>query len=97
MRKIQINAVVWTMFLAIPMTALAISLAYYLTDHLDDMVRSLTQTGAASTLGGLGWLAEFSARWPELAGMVVGQLVLMLILVVVRRSSMAEKTPVEQK
>jgi hypothetical protein len=92
MKKVQITAVIWTMFLAIPMTALAISLAYYLTDHLDEMVQSLAQLGAAGTLGGLGWLAEFSARWPELVGMVVGQLVLMLILVFVRKNNLAENT-----
>lgn len=96
MRKVQFTAVFWTLFLAVPLTALGISLAAYLTDHLAEMVNSLIASSVASTLGGLGWLAEFSARWPEVAGMVVGQLVIMLILVIVRREKLAEgKTPRE--
>jgi hypothetical protein len=87
MRKVQMTAVFWTLFLAVPFTALSISLAAYLTEHLGEMLNSITAVG---TLGGLGWLAEFSARWPEIAGMIVGQLVIMLILIVVRRDKMAE-------
>ncbi len=94
MRKVQFTAVFWTLFLAVPLTALGISLAAYLTDHLAEMVNALVTSSVASTLGGLGWLAEFSARWPEVAGMIVGQLVIMLILVVVRREKLAEnKSP----
>ncbi|MFM8320194.1 MAG: hypothetical protein ACKOC5_04690 [Chloroflexota bacterium] len=90
MRKVQITAVFWTLVLAVPLTALGISLAAYLTDHLGEIITSVATLGMASSLGGLGWLAEFSARWPELAGMVVGQLVIMLILIVVRREKLAE-------
>lgn len=88
MKKAQFLTVFWTLFLAVPLTALGISLAAYLTDHLGEILND--GLGAASTLGGLGWLAEFSARWPEIAGMVVGQLVIMLILVLVRREKLAE-------
>lgn len=88
MKKAQFLTVFWTLFLAVPLTALGISLAAYLTDNLGRIIND--GLGAASTLGGLGWVAEFSARWPELAGMVVGQLVIMLILVLVRREKMAE-------
>lgn len=90
MRKVQFAAVFWTLFLAVPLTALGISLAAYLTDHLGEFLNSLIASSVASTLGGLGWLAEFSARWPEVAGMIAGQLVIMLILVVVRREKLAE-------
>ncbi len=88
MKKAQFLTVFWTLFLAVPLTALGISLAAYLTDNLGRILND--GLGAASTLGGLGWVAEFSARWPELAGMVVGQLVIMLILVLVRREKLNE-------
>lgn len=91
MREAQIKTVFWTLFLAVPLTALSISLAAYLTDHMAEIVQSVASVGLAGTLGGLGWLTEFAARWPELAGMVVGQLVIMLILVIVRREKLTEE------
>jgi hypothetical protein len=88
MKKLQFLTVFWTLFLAIPLTALGISIAAYLTDHLGQILND--GLSAASTLGGLGWIVEFSARWPEIAGMIVGQLVIMMILVLVRREKLTE-------
>lgn len=85
MRKVVVP-VVWTLFLAIPLTALALSLAAYFTDHMGDLVASLASLSQATTVGGRGWIAEFSERMPELAGMIIGQVVILAILLIVRRS-----------
>ena len=93
MRKLQITAVFWTLFLAIPMTALALSLAAYLTDHLGQVLSSVRSIGYATSATGQGWLVELSARWPEIAGMIIGQLVIMTILLFTWRSKQAEQRP----
>lgn len=91
MRKVQITAVFWTLFLAIPFTALALSALAYATDHWADIVAAVTSFGTATSVGGRGWELELSGRWPEVAGMIVGQLVIMIILIVARQSRLAEK------
>jgi len=80
MRKVQLVAVFWTLFLAIPLTALALSMAAYLTEHLGEILTSFQNLSQATSAGGRGWIMEFAERWPELAGMIVGQLVIMAIL-----------------
>ncbi len=80
MRKVQFAAVFWTLFLAIPLTALALSMAAYLTEHLGEILTSIQSLSQATSAGGRGWIMEFAERWPELAGMIVGQLVIMAIL-----------------
>lgn len=91
MRKVQFLAVFWTLVIAVPLTALALSLAAYLTDHLVEIVATLVAFGQATTVGGRGWVMEFSERWPEVAGMIIGQVVILLILVLVRREKLAEE------
>jgi hypothetical protein len=91
MRKVQFLAVFWTLVIAIPLTALALSLAAFLTDHLVDIVASMVAFGRATTVGGRGWIMEISERWPEVDGMIVGQIVILLILLLVRREKMAEQ------
>jgi hypothetical protein len=90
MRKAQFLAVFWTLFLAIPLTALALSLAAYLTDHLVEIANAMANFGEATTVGGRGWAMVISERWPEVAGMIVGQLVIMAILLLVRKNGQAE-------
>jgi hypothetical protein len=90
MRKVQFVAVFWTLFLAIPLTALALSMAAYLTEHLGEIMFSFQTLSQATSAGGRGWVIEFAARWPELAGMIIGQLVIMAILLFTWRSSKNE-------
>jgi hypothetical protein len=80
MRKVQITAVFWTLFLAIPFTALALSMAAYITENLGRILISLNDFSLATSAGGKGLALELSARWPEVAGMIIGQLVIMTIL-----------------
>ncbi len=90
MRKVQFTATFWTLLLAIPFTALALSLAAFITENLSMMMSWLLQASQATTVGARGWLMEFSERWPEVAGMVIGQLVIMAILLFTKRSQPAE-------
>jgi hypothetical protein len=90
MRKIQVSAVFWTLLLAIPFTALALSMAAYVTEHMSEILAWIGSVSVASTVGGVGWAIQFSERWPELAGMVVGQLIILTILIFARQSGLAE-------
>jgi hypothetical protein len=90
MRKAQFLAVFWTLFLAVPITALALSLAAYLTDHLVEISLAMQNVGE-SVRGTNTWLVFLGERWPEVAGMIVGQLVIMIILLLVRKNNGAEE------
>jgi hypothetical protein len=91
MQKRQFVAVFWTLLIAVPLTALALSLAAYLTDHLAEIVNAALTFSAATSVGHRGWATEFAARWPELAGMIVGQIVILAILLLVRREKNGEE------
>jgi hypothetical protein len=96
MRKVQFTALFWTMLLAIPLTVLALSVAAYLTENLGNFATAANTFGQATTIGARGWLVELSERWPEVAGMIVGQLVIMIILILARRNGLAEETRLPQ-
>ena len=90
MRKVQFVAVFWTLFLAIPFTVLALSLLAYATEHLTEIATAIASFDLSTSVGGRGWNLEFSERWPEVAGMIVGQLVIMTILIFARRTKTSE-------
>jgi hypothetical protein len=90
MFKARFLTVFWTLVIAIPLTALALSLAALLTESMSEMAAAVDTVSRATTIGGRGWIVEISERWPEVAGMIVGQLVIMAILLFVRRSKMSE-------
>jgi hypothetical protein len=87
MRKVQFTAVLWTMILAIPLTALALSAVAYTTEHLTQISTAIARFSLATSAGGRGWVLEFAQRWPEVAGMIIGQLVILMILLIARKSS----------
>ncbi|HKZ53951.1 MAG TPA: hypothetical protein VJ123_00610 [Anaerolineales bacterium] len=78
MRKAPLITLFWTLALAAPLTALALVGLAFITDHQ----RSIGQALASVNWRGLA--LEGSARWPEVAAMVIGQL-LILGLLLVRR------------
>ena len=88
--KVGFLAVFWTLVIAVPLTALALSLVAYTTDHYIEIANAMVNIGRSISVGGRGFVAEFSARWPEVAGMIVGQLVIMIILLLVRRENLAQ-------
>ena len=86
--KVQFLAVFWTLLIAAPLTALALFAAAYITENLSAFVGELIAFSQATTVGARGWLLEMSERWPEVAGMIVGQLVIMITLLLARRAKM---------
>lgn len=91
MRKIQFVAVFWTLALAIPFTALAISGAAYLSDHLINITTTLATLSHSAASGGRSWVLEFAGRWPEIAGMIIGQIVILAILYFARQDHLTEE------
>ncbi|OGO27672.1 MAG: hypothetical protein A2136_00965 [Chloroflexi bacterium RBG_16_54_11] len=79
MRKVQFHASFWTIAIALPFTALAIVGTAYITEHLTRFISFLSDISRKISVGGRGLVLEFSARWPEVAGMVIGMIVLLTI------------------
>ena len=80
MRKIQLITLMVTLALAIPFVTLALIEIVYLIDYARSIGGALT--------GVMEWNSiaqEGSARWPELAGMIIGQLLILSMLLIVRR------------
>ena len=90
MRKVQFTAVFWTLLLAVPFTVIAISGLAFWTANLTDISTVLANLNQAASVGGRGLLVEVSERWPEAAGMVVGQLVILIIFLLVRNGKTVE-------
>jgi hypothetical protein len=90
MRKVQFTAVFWTMLLAIPFTVVAISGLALWTANLTDISTALANLNQNFSVGGRGVMVQISERWPEVAGMIVGQLVILIILLLVRNGKAAE-------
>jgi hypothetical protein len=79
-------ATVWTLMLALPFTVIALVGTAYISNHLGDI------TAAVSTLvNWRGVAVEGSARWPEIAGMIIGQLVILSVLLIARRNGHTEE------
>lgn len=85
MRKVQFVAVVLTLALSVPCATLALIGLAYVGDHLGEITSAVT-----SLLDWRGLAVEGSARWPEVAGMIIGQLLIMSILLIVRRTRRVE-------
>ena len=86
MRKVQMYATVWTLVLAVPFTVIALVGTAYLSNHLGEIA-----TAVSSLVNWRGVAVEGSARWPEIAGMIVGQLLILSILLIARRSGRTEE------
>jgi len=56
MRRVSLVAFFWTLVLAVPFTALALSAVAYITDHLFGIAAALTQFSQATTRIGRPWL-----------------------------------------
>jgi hypothetical protein len=84
-RKVQFIAVIVTIGLAIPFAFLAILGSAWITDHVPAVLRAL------SSIQWQGIVREVSARWPEVAGMVVGQLLILVLLLAARPSLSARR------
>jgi hypothetical protein len=74
----------WILLLSIPVTVLALLGVVFLTDVFPAWIAGLQINWNALSLEG-------SARWPELAGMLIGQLLIMAFLIPrLHRAKMSE-------
>lgn len=85
MLKTPLIAVFWFFALGLPATILAIAGAAYIDMHLTQIFAYLASLELATTIGRIGWAAEASQRLPELAGMVIGMVVISTIYLFVRK------------
>jgi hypothetical protein len=91
MRKVQVHATFWTMLIAIPLTFLALLGVAYITENLTHIVNGINNFSRGISVGGRGLLVEFSARWPEIAGMVIGMAVILTIYLFAQSANKAEE------
>lgn len=85
MRKIPFIAVFWFFALALPATFVALAGVAYLNLHFSEIVRAVLGLEVLTTAGGRGWLEETGQRLPELAGMIIGMVVIYAVYLFVRK------------
>lgn len=91
MRKVQFTAAFWTLVIAIPFTLLALLGVAFLTENLTVITRAINQFSRNISVGGRGLFIEFSARWPEIAGMVIGMIVILTIYLFAQSANKADQ------
>lgn len=87
MGKVRLHAIgaIWTLVLAVPAALLALAIVAFFDRY------SVEIAGALAAAFKADWQAFASIRWPELAGMVIGQLLLMAILLMGGAKALADK------
>ena len=80
MGKGAFKSLLWTLALAIPFTALSVGILIFLNDLLPGIVRSIN----FPSIDWRGLTVEGSARWPEVAGMIIGLLVILVLIPIAR-------------
>ncbi len=91
MKKVQFYASFWTLVIAVPFTVLALLGVAYLTENLTRISEAVTKFSREISVGGRGLLVEFSARWPEIAGMVIGMIVILTIYLFAQNVNKSEQ------
>jgi hypothetical protein len=91
MKKVQFAASFWTLVIAIPFTILALIGVAYLTENLSQIANAIAKFSREISVGGRGLILEFSARWPEVAGMVIGMIVILTIFLFAHTANKAEE------
>ena len=92
MRKVQFFASIWTIIIAIPFVVMALIGTAYLTEHMTQIIRTITDFGQKISVGGRGLVLELSARWPEVAGMVIGMIVILTIYLFAQNANKEEES-----
>ncbi len=92
MRKVQFSAGFWTIVLAVPFTILALVATALLTENLTQIINFFSRLSREVSVGGRGLVLEFSARWPEVAGMVIGMIVILTIYLFAQNANKSEDT-----
>lgn len=86
MRKVQLVAVILTILIATPVTALAILFSAYITDNIVNISRSLSNIPQQLSLLHRNLLFE-----TEIIGLVAGTIILLAVLLVALRSNNIEE------
>ena len=86
MRRAQFLAVFWTLVIAIPVTALALTATAYLTDNLIAISSSITSIIFNTFEKGRDLILE-----AEIVGAIAGQLLILAILVIALLTSEKEE------
>jgi hypothetical protein len=92
MRKVQFFTGFWTIVIAIPFTILALIGTAYITEHLTQIFALLSEVSRKISVGGRGLVLEFSARWPEVAGMVIGMIVILTIFLFAQNANKEQES-----
>ncbi len=85
MRKIQLLAVLWTLILAVPFTALALVATAYITEHLIEISNIIANLSQNIFPKGLNLVFEF-----EVISMIAGLIIILAILFLALRTSKNE-------
>jgi hypothetical protein len=91
MKKVQFAASFWTLVIALPFTFLALIGVAFLTENLTQITNGISRFSREISVGGRGLILEFSARWPEIAGMVIGMIVILTIFLFAQNANKAEE------
>jgi len=91
MRKVPLVAVFWTFALALPFTILALAGVAFIDNHFSEIAYAIANFEQVTAAGTKTWATEGSQRFPELAGMLIGMLVMLTIYLFVRRSARGER------
>ena len=94
MCKVQFYASFWTIVIALPFTFLALIGVAYLTEHLTQIFYAINEFSRDVSVSGRGLILEFSARWPEVAGMVIGMIVLLTIILFAQSANKVEENKI---
>lgn len=89
MRKVPYVAVFWTFALAVPFTILALTGVAYIDLHFSEIAQAIAAFEQSTSVTGRGWVAELSARMPEVEGMLIGMIVILTIYLFVRKPAQA--------
>ena len=87
MRRAQFLAVFWTLVIAIPVTALALTATAYLTDNLIEISTTITSLIQNTFEKGRDFILE-----AEIVGAIAGQLLILAILVIALLTSEKDET-----
>lgn len=77
MRKVQLTAVFWTLLLAIPFTALALTATAYITDNLTQIASTIAYLIGDSLAKARDLVFE-----AELVGLIAGQALILVVVLV---------------
>jgi hypothetical protein len=87
MKKVQLLAVFWTLLLAIPFTALALTATAYITDNLTQIASMISYLIGDSLAKARDLVFE-----AELIGLIAGQVLILVVLLLTRLTRPKEES-----